>query len=183
MAYDFTKFKNEAKGIEEWLKKEYQGIRTGQAAPAILDSILVESYGQTMPINQVASITTEGARSLRIAPWDNSVIKAIEKAVQVANLGVSVMSDDKGVRVSFPELTSETRGTLLKLAKSKLEDGRVSLRSLRTETLSDIEAKEKAGSMGEDDKARYKTELQKYVDVTNGVLEEVFAKKEKEISL
>ena len=183
MAYDFTKFKTEAKAIEEWLKKEYQGIRTGQAAPAILDGILVEAYGQSMPSNQVAGITAEGARSLRIAPWDNNVIKAIEKAIQIANLGVSVMSDDKGVRVNFPELTSETRATLLKLAKSRLEDARVSVRDIRSETMTDIDNKEKGGGMGEDEKNRFKADLQKFVDATNKALEDTFEKKENEISL
>jgi ribosome recycling factor len=149
----------------------------------ILDGILVEAYGQMMPVNQVAGITTEGARSLRLAPWDNGVIKALEKAIQVANLGVSVMSDDKGVRVNFPELTAETRTTLLKLAKSKLEDARVSLRSLRTDILGDIDRKEKEGGMGEDDKLRYKTELQKLVDASNKNLDEIFFKKEKEVAL
>lgn len=183
MAYDFTKFKSETKTIEEWLKKEYQGLRTGQAAPAILDGILVEAYGQSMPINQVAGITAEGARSLRIAPWDNSVIKAIEKAIQVANLGVSVMSDDKGVRVNFPELTSETRTALIKLAKTKLEEARVSVRDARAEVIADIDAKEKEGGMGEDDKRRYKEDLQKLIDTTNKTLEDIFDKKDKEISL
>ncbi|MEI6420260.1 MAG: ribosome recycling factor [bacterium] len=183
MAYDFTKFKNEAKGVEEWLKKEYQGLRTGQASPAILDGILVEAYGQMMPLNQVAGITTEGARSIRVAPWDNTVVKAIEKAITVANLGVAVMSDSNGVRVNFPELTSESRATLMKLAKSKLEDARVSVRGLRTDTLNDIDAKEKAGGMGEDEKVRLKGELQKYVDASNVALDVIYDKKEKEISL
>jgi ribosome recycling factor len=183
MAYDFNNFKKKVKEIEDWLHKEYQGIRTGQATPAILDSIRVEAYGQSMPINQVAGITTEGPRSLRVAPWDNTVLKAIEKAIQVANLGVSVMADDKGVRVNFPELTSETRGMLLKLAKAKLEEARISLRSARTDTISDLDKKQKEGTVGEDDHKRYKTELQKFVDDSNLKLEEVFGKKEKEISL
>ena len=136
-----------------------------------------------MPINQVAGITTEGARSIRVAPWDNKVVKAIEKAITVANLGVAVMSDSNGVRVNFPELTSESRATLMKLAKSKLEDARVSVRGLRTDTLNDIEAKEKAGGMGEDEKIRLKVELQKHVDASNEALDAIFEKKEKEISL
>lgn len=183
MAYDFTTYKNKAKEIEEWLRKEYQGIRTGQASPAILDSIMVEAYGQMMPIKQVAGITIEDARSLRISPWDMSVAKAVEKAITVANLGVSVSADDKGVRVSFPELTADRRATLLKLAKGKLEEARASIRALRNEVMSDIERKEKEGGMGEDEKNRYKTELQKSVDTTNQTLEEIMDKKEKEISL
>ncbi|MFZ2038836.1 MAG: ribosome recycling factor [Minisyncoccia bacterium] len=183
MAYDFNIFKNKVKEVEDWLHKEYQGIRTGQASPMILDGVRVEAYGQMSPVNQVAGITTEGARSLRVVPWDNSVLKALEKAIQVANLGVSVMSDDKGIRVNFPELTSETRTTLLKLAKSKLEDARISLRSARTDTLTDLDKKKDDGLIGEDDHKRNKVELQKYVDDSNLKLEEVFARKEKEISL
>ncbi|MEI8339318.1 MAG: ribosome recycling factor [bacterium] len=183
MAYDFTKFKTESKEIEEWLRKECQSIRTGQAAPSILDGVMVEAYGQSMPIKQVAGITIEDARSIRISPWDTSVTKAIEKGIMVADLGVSVSSDDKGVRVSFPELTADRRVTLLKLAKGKLEESRATLRALRNVTMTDIENKEKEGGMGEDEKNRYKTELQKMVDATNAVLEEVLNKKEKEISL
>ncbi len=182
MAYDFKKLKDNIKGSEEWLKKEYSGLRTGIASPNILDSVQVEVYGSRMPINQVASIGIEDARVIRITPYDKTQSKAIEKAITLANLGVSVGVDDKGVRIFFPELTGERRTLLIKTAKAKLEDAKVNVRSFRDNTWKEIEDMEKKGGMGEDDKFRYKKEMQKIVDDGNSSLEVLFSKKEKEIN-
>ena len=181
MAYDFNKFKKAITGAEEWVKKEFSGIRTGQASPSILDSIKVESYGALSPISQVASILGEGPRSLRISPWDGSQIKEIEKAITLANLGVSVSVDDKGLRVNFPELTAERRTQIVKIAKEKLEEGKKQVRSHRDEVMKDLQVKEKAGGLGKDDVFRHKNEAQKLVDDANKKLEAEYAKKEKEI--
>ena len=182
MAYDFKKLKDNIKGSEDWLKKEYAGLRTGVASPTILDSVVVEVYGSRLPINQVASIGIEDARVIRITPYDKTQSKAIEKAITVANLGVSVGADEKGVRIFFPELTGDRRALMIKTAKAKLEDAKVNVRSFRDDTWSEIEAKEKEGGMGEDDKFRYKKEMQKIVDDGNASLEALFIKKEKEIN-
>ena len=182
MTYDFKNLKEKAKGVEEWLKKEYMGLRTGVASPAILDGVSVEAYGSKMPLNQVANIGIEDSRVIRITPWDKSQSKAIEKAITVANLGVSVGVDDKGVRIFFPELTTDRRTMLIKTAKAKLEDARVNLRGIREEVWGDIQEKEKEGELTEDDKFRYKTEMQKYIDESNANLEVLFDKKEKEIN-
>lgn len=164
------------------MKKEYTGIRTGMASPQLLDSVVVESYGQRMPLNQVGSVSIADPKSLLVTPWDASQVKAVEKAITVANLGVSLKTDEKGVRVFFPDLTSERREMLLKVAKEKLEQAKITLRGVRDEVVKDIEAKEKAGGMGEDDKFRFKGEMQKLVDAGNKALEETFNKKEKEIT-
>jgi ribosome recycling factor len=182
MQYDFIKLKNKIKETEDWMKKEYSGIRTGMASPQLLDGITVESYGSHMPLNQVASVTISDARSLMVSPWDVSQVKAIEKAITVANLGVSLKTDEKGVRVSFPELTSERREILMKLAKEKLEQAKITLRGTRDEVVKDIEAKEKEGGMGEDEKFRFKAEMQKLVEAGNFALESILIKKEKEIT-
>lgn len=182
MGYDFKVLKDKVKGVEEWLKKEYTGLRTGVASPSILDGVQVESYGARLPINQVANIGIEDARVIRITPWDKSQGKAIEKAIMVANLGVSVGADDKGVRVFFPELTTERRGILIKTAKAKLEEARVNLRREREEVWIDIQAKEKEGKMTEDEKFRFKNDMQKIVDEANKALEVLLEKKEKEIN-
>ena len=179
--YDFSELKDKVADAQEWLRKEFQGLRTGRATPALIDSIQIESYGSRMPLNQVASVGVEDARTLRISPWDASQIKVIEKALTDANLGVGVSSDEKGVRATFPELTSERRDSLIKLAKDKLEHARQSIRGAREETWNDIQAQEKAGDMSEDDKFRAKDELQKYVDAGNKALEDIFEKKESEI--
>ena len=182
MIYDFTKLKNKIKETEEWMKKEYTGIRTGMASPQLLDSVIVESYGQRMPINQVGSVSIADPKSLLVTPWDASQVKAVEKAITVANLGVSLKTDEKGVRIFFPELTSERREILIKMAKDKLEHGKITLRAVRDEVVKDIENKEKEGGMGEDDKFRFKGEMQKLVDAGNKALEDIFNKKNKEIT-
>ena len=135
-----------------------------------------------MPISQVASLSTEDARTLRITPWDASQVKEIERAITLANLGVSSAVDDKGLRVFFPELTSERREQLLKISKQKLEEARVALRGERDKVWSDIQAKEKDGKLSEDEKFRAKDEMQKLVDEGNKKLEELAERKEKEIS-
>jgi len=182
MAYDFKILKEKVKGAEEWLKKEYMTLRTGIASPAILDGVQVEAYGARMHINKVASVSVEDARVIRVAPYDKSQSKEIEKAITAANLGVSVGVDDKGVRIFFPELTGERRDILIKTAKGKLEDARVNIRTIRDEIWNDIQKKEKDGDMGEDDKFRYKNEMQKMIDEGNQALEVLFEKKEKEIN-
>jgi ribosome recycling factor len=182
MAYDFTKFKKSLIGTEEWVKKEFSVIRTGQANPNLLDGVKVESYGAIVPLSQVASVTLEGSRSLRISPWDMSQTKEIEKALTIANLGVSVSVDDKGLRVNFPELTSESRIGIIKMAKEKLEDGRKQIRQHRDEAMKDLKAKVKEGGIGEDEMRRHEKEIQKFVDDTNKKLDELFIKKEKEIT-
>ncbi len=181
MAYVFTPFDRRVQEVVDWLVKEFSGIRTGRATPALLDSIHVESYGARVPINQVGSVNVEDARTLRIAPWDSGSIKSIEKAVTDADFGVSVASDDRGVRVTFPELTTDRRVQLLKLAKGRLEEARVSLRQARDEVVKDMDQKEKDGSLTKDAKFRMKEELQKRVNQMNERLNGMFAKKETEI--
>ncbi len=168
--------------IIDWLDKEFSTIRTGQATPTLLDSIRVESYGAFLPLNQVGSVGIEDARTLRIVPWDNSQVKAVEKAIVDADLGLSVVTDSSGVRVIFPELTGERRQQLVKLAKSKLEDARVSVKSIRDDAMKAIDAAEKAGEISQDDKFASKEEVQKVVDATNRALEARFTEKEKEIA-
>ena len=175
-------FENRTKDIASWLQQEFSGIRTGQAAPAILDSVRVESYGTKVPINQTASISIEDARTLRISPWDTGQIKAIETAVREADLGVSVSTDSAGLRISFPELTSERRTQLLKLAGQKLEDARISVRGARDEVMKDLDKQEKGGEISKDQHFATKEKIQKQVEAINKKLEEMFERKEAEIS-
>ncbi len=175
-------FNERSKEIIDWLSAEYGGIRTGQATPALLDTVRVEQYGSMVPINQVGSVGIEDARTLRISVWDTGSIAAVETAIRDADLGVSVVTDSAGLRVIFPELTSERREQLLKLAKSKLEDARVSVRSARDEIMKDLEAQQKSGEISEDELFRQKDAVQKQVDETNKTLEEMYHTKESEIS-
>lgn len=175
MAYNTTNFKQELKKIEEWLAREYSQVHTGRATPMVLDSISVDSYGSRMPIKNVAGITIEDPKTLRIAPWDKNQIKDIESAIMAANLGLSVASDSDGVRVIFPMLTTENRAKLAKVLKEKLEEARIKVRQERGDEMN------KLGDLSEDDKNRAKDEVQKCVDEANKNLEGVFAKKETEV--
>lgn len=180
---EIQEFKKRLSAVTDWLGKEFSGIRTGQAAPALLDSIKVENYGSKMPLNQVGSIGVEDARTLRVSPWDAGVIPAIERAIQEADLGVSVATDSAGLRVIFPELTADRRTQLLKLAKMKLEDARVSVRGVRDEYIKGLDKQEKDGDMSKDEHFTKKEAAQKEVEATNRMLEDLLSKKEKEISI
>lgn len=179
--FNFAELKEKTKDIEKWLQRELSVIRTGRATSVILDFVQVEAYGQKMAIKELANILVEDAKTVRIEPWDQTLGKNIEKAITSSDLGLSVAPFEKGLRIIFPELTSERREQFIKVVKNKLEEGRVSLRSLRDKTWKEIEDKEKVGGMGEDDKFRMKEEMQKIVDEVSRKLESLAEKKEAEI--
>ncbi|MCM2339126.1 MAG: ribosome recycling factor [Burkholderiales bacterium] len=181
MQYNFSNFKLEINKIAEFLGKEYSQLNIGRASPMILDSVSVDSYGSRMPLKNVASVSIEDPKTLRVIPWDKNQIKEIEKAILAANLGLSVAVDGSGIRAIFPQLTTETRQTLVKVLKEKLEDSRITVRKERERIWDDIQKLEKEGKMTEDEKFRAKDDLQKVIDEINQKLEEVFATKEKEV--
>lgn len=182
MAYDFTPLKHKIKETEEWLARELSGVRTGRATPTLLDGIKPEAYGTRTPIRELANVSVEDARTLRIIPWDKELLKVIEKGITDADLGIGVSTDDQGLRISFPELTSERRTQLTKIAGDKTEQAKVTLRSHRTDALKTLDAAEKAGGMGKDEITRLKAEAQKLIDAGNETLAEVLKKKETEIA-
>lgn len=179
--YDFKTLKTELAGAQEHYKVEISSIRTGRAAPGLLDGVKVDAYGTLMPLNQVGSVTIDDARTLRVSPWDLGLTKAVEKAIGDANLGVSVGSDERGVRVSFPELTTDRREQLIKLTRAKLEDARTAVRRARDDTWQDIQKQEKEKLLSEDEKFRGKEQMEKYVQEANSGLEALAKKKEEEL--
>jgi ribosome recycling factor len=181
MNYNFSNFKLELKKIEDFLSKEYSQLNIGRASPMILDGVTVEAYGSYGPLKNVASISIEDPKTLLVAPWDKSQIKAIEKAILVADLGLSVASGETGVRVIFPQLTGESRQKLVKLLKEKLEESRIVVRKERERVWDEVQALEKEGKLTEDEKFRAKEDLQKLIDEANNNLEAVFEKKQKEV--
>jgi len=181
MQYNFSNFKTGLKKIEEFLGKEYSQLSTGRASPMVLDGVSIESYGAYQPIKNIASVSIEDPKTLRIAPWDKNQIKAIEKAILVADLGLSVATDESGIRVIFPQLTTETRQKLVKVLKEKLEEARITVRRERGNVWEEIQKLEKDGKMTEDEKLHGKDELQKVIDEVNKNLETIFEKKEKEV--
>ncbi len=181
MVYNFQIFDQKTEDVISWLKQEYSLIRTGRATPVILDAVSVESYGSKMSIRELAGISVEDPKTLRITPWDITQSKNIEKGIIDSGLGLSVSTDEKGLRVSFPQLTTERRVALVKVAKQKQEEAKISLRLEREKIKSDIDLKEKKGEISEDDKFRYYEELQKRVEIVNKKIDEMAEKKEQEI--
>ena len=142
---------------------------------------MIDSYGSKQPVKNIASINIEDARSLKITPWDKSQISLIEKSLHDSQLPFSVSVDSDGVRVNIPQLTEESKTSLLKLLKEKMENARVKIRNIRQDAIKEIELGETNGDYAEDAKNRFKEELQKMVDTSNKKLEEIFNKKETDI--
>jgi ribosome recycling factor len=185
MAYDFSALDAHIKETEEWLSREFMGLRTGRASPALLDAVRVNVYGAQTPLSQMGSINIEDARTLRVVPWDKNFLKEAEKAIVDEDLGVSVAADDQGLRVFFPELTAERRTMLLKLANDRVEQARITLRGHRTDALKALETAEKDpdSGMGKDELFRLKEEVQKKIDAGTAALDALSKKKHDEISL
>lgn len=182
MAYNFTAFNASVKTTENWLHTEYGNIRTGRASISFLDQVRVEAYGEMSPLSNVASVGIEDVKTIRISPWDTSLVRAIEKGIVAADLGVSTVVDDKGIRVIFPDLTGERRTQLVKLAKMKLEEAKVQLRQARASANDDMMAQKKEGTMTEDDVIRAKKELDLLMSNASNALDTIFNKKEQEVT-
>jgi ribosome recycling factor len=148
----------------------------------LLDNVRVDNYGAKSPLNQVGTIGTEDARTLRISVWDSSMIAGIEQAIRDADLGVSVSSDSAGLRVIFPELTVERREQLLKLAKSKLEDARIAVRSARDDVMKQLDKSHKDGDLSEDELYGQRETVQEQIETANKELESLFNHKEAELN-
>ncbi len=167
-------------GVEDWMKKEMKQISAGGANPNVLDSVYADSYGSKMQIMHLCSIALDGA-SLKVSPFDKSQLKVVEAAIRDADLGLSIVSENDGLRVIFPQLTTETRTKYTKVAKEKLEDARIKVRQIRQEVIEEIDSAKAAGEMGEDDMMRKKDEVQKKIETINKTLEEIYKAKEESI--
>jgi ribosome recycling factor len=181
MTYSFSNTQDQLQKIQAWLTEEYSKVSAGRASVALVDGVTVEAYGTRSPLKNVATLSLEDARTIRIAPWDKQQIKDIERALIASGIQISVSVDDQGVRASVPMVTTENRMNLVKNIKEKLEEARIRVRSVREDIWNDVQAKEKEGGMSEDEKFRAKEDLQKHVDDANKKLEDVFRKKEQEI--
>ncbi len=168
--------------IKQWLSKELSTLRTGRATVTILDGVSVEAYGAWSPINQVTTINVEDAKTIKLTPWDKTVVKALEQAIQKADLGLSVTTNGIDVRVIFPDLTTETRMNLVKQGYKKVEEAKVSLRTERADAIKKLEQFAKDNSVSEDDVKRQKDEIQKIIDAIVVEFDTMGALKEKEIT-
>ena len=160
---------------------DFAAVRAGRANAAVLDKITVDYYGSATPINQVAAISSPDPRSLLIKPWDGSILKAIEKAIQTSDLGINPQNDGSSIRLSFPQLTEERRKELTKQVKKYAENGKVAIRNIRRDAMDKLKAKQKKSEITEDDCKEYEKELQDMTDKRCKELDELTAKKEKEL--
>lgn len=179
--YNFSLFKKRGQEIEEWLKKEIGALRTGRANPALVENVIVNYYGKKTSLRNIASISVLDARALAVQPWDKEMLATIEADIRLSGIGVEPITEKNSIRLVFPELTQERRASILKILKEKSEEAKISLRKTRDEAWRDIQNKEKAGEMTEDDKFRFKDELQKELEKTYEAFDKITEKKEREI--
>lgn len=163
------------------LENEYSTIRAGRANPHVLDRINVDYYGTPTPINQVGNISVPEARLIQIQPWDSSLIKAIEKAINASDLGINPGNDGKVIRLVFPELTEERRVSITKEVKKKGEDAKVAIRNIRRDAIDSFKKAEKAKEISEDDLKTIEEEIQKLTDKFTSEIEKKSEAKCKDI--
>lgn len=163
------------------LKKDLLTIRAGRANPAMLEKVQVEYYGTTMPLNQLANISTPDPRSLVIQPWDKSALNEIERAILKSDLGLTPTNDGNVVRINLPPLTEERRTELVKVARKMGEEAKVAIRNVRRDANDEIKKLEKNGELPEDESRRAQDEIQKLTDRFIKEVDQVIAGKEKEI--
>jgi len=160
---------------------DFASVRAGRANAAVLDKISVDYYGTATPINQVATISSPDPRSLMVQPWDKTLLKAIEKAIQTSDLGINPQNDGQVIRLIFPQLTEERRKELGKTVKKYAENGKVAVRNIRRDAMEKLKAAEKKNEMTEDDRKDCEKELQDITDKYCKQLDDMAAKKEKEL--
>jgi ribosome recycling factor len=168
-------------GALDALRREFGGLRTGRASVHLLDPVMVKAYGSDMPLNQVGTVNVPEPRMLTVQVWDRGLVSAVEKAIRDANLGVNPQADGQLVRVPIPELSSERRQELTKLAHKYAEQGRVAVRNVRRDGMETLKKLEKDGKISEDDHRRRSEEVQKLTDDHIKKVDEAMAQKEKEI--
>lgn len=165
----------------EILRGEFAKLRTGRASVALLDGVRVECYGSQMPLNQVATLSVTEGRTIVVAPWDKTVIPAIEKAVHSSDLGLQPVNDGKAIRINIPQPTEERRKDLVKVAKRAAEEARVSVRNARREANEAAKKLHKEAKISEDDFKKWEQEIQKMTDQGITQVDQAVAHKEKEI--
>jgi len=165
----------------EHARAEFSGVRTGRAAPALVERILVDYYGSEVPLQQVAGIQAPEARMLVISPYDKGALAAVEKAIQQSDLGLNPSNDGQVIRLMFPQLTAERRKELVRVVKAMAEDGRVAIRNLRRAARHDLDALAKDNEATEDDVARAEKDLDKLTHAQEAEIDKALEQKEQEL--
>ena len=163
------------------LKRELNTIRTGRASPALVETLTVEYYGVPTPMNQLASISVPEARVLMIQPWDKQSIKEVERSILMSDLGLTPNNDGAAIRLNIPIPTEERRKELVRLVGRKVEDGLVSIRNIRRDSLADFRAMEKNKELSQDESRRAQDQLQEITDTFSNQMQEMKQEKEAEV--
>lgn len=165
----------------ESVKREFAEVRSGRAHPSMVEGILVDYYGSPTPLKQIASVTIPDARLIIVQPWDPSSLQFIQKAILNSNLGFNPIVDGKNLKIPVPALSEERREELIKVVKGVVEEGRISLRTVRRDSIEKVRKLEKDKKMSEDDKFRLEAEVQKLTDKAVKQIDELFEEKRKEL--
>lgn len=163
------------------LEGDYAAIRAGRANPAVLDKVTVDYYGAPTPVNQLAAVSVAEARVLTIQPWDSSVCRAIERAIQTSDIGINPQSDGRTIRLVFPPLTEEKRKDIVKDVNKMAEESKVALRSIRRDAIEKMKSMKKEGLLTEDDLKQGEKKVQDITDKNVKVIDERSAAKQKEV--
>ena len=181
MAVDFKDYSRRMEKALDHLAEEFGAVRAGRANPKVLDRITVEYYGSETPLNGVATISTPDARTLVISPWDTKLLKEIQKAIQVSDLGINPQNDGKVIRLVFPQLTVERRKDLVKQVKKYAEEAKVAMRNIRRDGMDYVKKLKKNNEITEDDQKKAEKDLQDMLDKNIKKVDEAYAAKEKEL--
>ena len=181
MAVDFKEYARRMDKALEHLNDEFDAVRAGRANPKVLDRITVEYYGSETPLNGVATISSPDARTLVISPWDTKLLKDIQKAIQVSDLGINPQNDGRVIRLVFPQLTEDRRKDLVKQVKKYAEDAKVAMRNVRRDGMDYVKKLKKNSEITEDDQKKAEKDLQDLLDKMIKKVDEATAVKEKEL--
>lgn len=182
MKADLKPYEQKMAKTAEVLVKELATIRAGRANAAVLDKITVEYYGAPTPLNQVAAISSPDPRTLVIQPWDGSILRQVEKAIQTSDLGINPQNDGKIVRLAFPPLTEERRKELIRQVSKTGEDSKVAIRNIRRDAIDKCKSAEKKSEMSEDELRDAEQDMQKITDKFIKEIDGIVAKKSKELA-
>ena len=181
MSLELTDLERRMDGAVSTLKSEFGGLRTGRASASLLEPVVVEAYGQTMPLTQVATVSVPEPRMITVQVWDKGQVQIVDKAIREAGLGLNPMPDGQIIRVPIPELNEERREELVKVAGRYAEQARVSVRNVRRDGMDHIKKAEKEGDISQDDAKSLADDVQKLTDKEIKRIDDMLAQKEGEI--
>jgi ribosome recycling factor len=181
MSFDKADLKRRMDGAVDNLYKEFGGLRTGRASANLLEPVNVEAYGSKMPLNQVATVSVPESRMLSVQVWDAGLVKATEKAIRDAGLGLNPQPEGNTIRIPIPDLNEERRAELSKIAGKYTENARISVRNVRRDGMDALKKMEKDGEISEDDLKRLSDEVQKLTDEKIQKIDTMLSEKEKDI--